>query len=58
MAARLLDGTATAAAIKAELAERVAVLRGQGIIPGLGTLLVGSDYASQRYVAGKHRDCA
>jgi methylenetetrahydrofolate dehydrogenase (NADP+)/methenyltetrahydrofolate cyclohydrolase len=53
-----LDGTATATAIKAELRERVDVLRARGIRPGLGTLLVGDDPASRAYVAGKHRDCA
>jgi methylenetetrahydrofolate dehydrogenase (NADP+)/methenyltetrahydrofolate cyclohydrolase len=53
-----LDGTATAAAIKHELAERVAALREAGVVPGLGTLLVGDDPASRAYVAGKHRDCA
>jgi methylenetetrahydrofolate dehydrogenase (NADP+)/methenyltetrahydrofolate cyclohydrolase len=58
MAARILDGRATAAVIKAELAERVGVLRAQGITPGLGTVLVGEDPASKWYVAGKHRDCA
>jgi len=53
-----LDGTATAAAVKAELAERIAALAGRGITPGLGTLLVGEDPGSVSYVAGKHRDCA
>ena len=58
MTAQKLDGKATAAAIKSELAERVAVLRDQGVVPGLGTVLVGEDPASHQYVAGKHRDCA
>ncbi len=58
MSARLLDGTATAAAIKAELRVRVAALAERGVRPGLGTLLVGDDPGSQLYVAGKHRDCA
>ena len=58
MTARLLDGTATAAAIKDELAVRVAALAARGIVPGLGTLLVGDDPGSRAYVAGKHRDCA
>jgi methylenetetrahydrofolate dehydrogenase (NADP+)/methenyltetrahydrofolate cyclohydrolase len=53
-----LDGTATAAAIKAELAQRVSVLKQRGIVPGLGTVLVGDDPGSRAYVAGKHRDCA
>lgn len=54
----ILDGKRTAASIKANLAERVAVLRRRGIEPGLGTLLVGSDPGSLKYVAGKHADCA
>ncbi|WP_425954925.1 bifunctional methylenetetrahydrofolate dehydrogenase/methenyltetrahydrofolate cyclohydrolase [Xylanimonas sp. McL0601] len=58
MTAQILDGKATAAAIKAELKERVAVLADRGVVPGLGTLLVGDDPGSQWYVAGKHRDCA
>ena len=58
MTAQLLDGKAAAGQIKAELTARVTTLREQGITPGLGTLLVGSDPGSQWYVAGKHRDCA
>lgn len=57
MTAQILDGKATAAAIKSELAERVAALRERGIVPGLGTVLVGEDPGSLKYVAGKHRDC-
>jgi methylenetetrahydrofolate dehydrogenase (NADP+) / methenyltetrahydrofolate cyclohydrolase len=56
--ATILDGKATATAIKAELADRVAKLREHGITPGLGTVLVGDDPGSRSYVAGKHRDCA
>lgn len=56
--ARLLDGKAAAAAIKRELAERVAALARRGVVPGLATVLVGEDPGSQWYVAGKHRDCA
>ncbi len=58
MTAVRLDGTATAAAIKSELAARVAALTTKGVKPGLGTLLVGDDPASRAYVGGKHRDCA
>lgn len=58
MSARLLDGVATAAAIKAELSARVEKLREHGVVPGLGTILVGDDPGSTWYVAGKHRDCA
>ena len=46
------------AQIKANLAERVAALKEQGVNPGLGTILVGSDAGSVKYVAGKHADCA
>jgi len=56
--AQILDGKATAATIRSELAERVERLRAQGITPGLGTVLVGDDPGSHSYVAGKHRDCA
>ncbi len=58
MTAQLLDGKATAAAIKQELAVRVAALAARGIVPGLGTVLVGDDPGSRAYVNGKHRDCA
>lgn len=57
MTAQILDGRATAKAIKADLTERVSALKARGITPGLGTVLVGSDPASQSYVGGKHRDC-
>lgn len=56
--ARILDGTATAATIKAELTERVAALATRGIVPGLATVLVGDDPGSRWYVGGKHKDCA
>ncbi|HWL60445.1 MAG TPA: bifunctional methylenetetrahydrofolate dehydrogenase/methenyltetrahydrofolate cyclohydrolase [Microbacteriaceae bacterium] len=58
MTATILDGVATAAAIKSELKTRVADLRSRGIVPGLGTLLVGADPGSVSYVTGKHRDAA
>ncbi len=57
MTAQILDGKATAAAIKADLAARVRRLADHGVTPGLGTVLVGDDPGSQTYVAGKHRDC-
>jgi len=53
-----MDGAATAAAVKAELVERITALKERGVFPGLGTLLVGEDAGSLSYVAGKHRDCA
>ena len=58
MSASILDGKATAAEVKADLKERVAALAARGIMPGLGTILVGDDPGSRAYVAGKHRDCA
>ncbi len=58
MAAQILDGRALAATIKTELRQRVSVLAERGIVPGLGTVLVGDDPGSRSYVAGKHRDCA
>jgi methylenetetrahydrofolate dehydrogenase (NADP+)/methenyltetrahydrofolate cyclohydrolase len=57
MTAQILDGKALAGTIKAELKERVAALAERGIVPGLGTVLVGDDPGSHSYVAGKHRDC-
>jgi methylenetetrahydrofolate dehydrogenase (NADP+)/methenyltetrahydrofolate cyclohydrolase len=56
--AQILDGKAVAAAIKNELTARVAALREQGLVPGLGTILVGDDPGSRWYVDAKHRDCA
>ena len=58
MTAQLLDGRALAAEIRAGLKERVAGLAARGIVPGLGTVLVGDDPGSRAYVNGKHRDCA
>ena len=58
MTAVVLDGVTTATAVKNELAARIAALKGSGVVPGLGTLLVGEDPGSVSYVAGKHRDCA
>ncbi len=58
MVATRMDGKLVAAAIKDELKVRVAALHKHGIMPGLGTVLVGDDPGSQLYVAGKHRDCA
>ena len=57
MTATILDGKATAAKIKADLANRVAALKAKGVNPGLGTILVGDDPGSHAYVGGKHKDC-
>ncbi|GLW65739.1 bifunctional protein FolD [Actinomadura rubrobrunea] len=58
MTARILDGKATAAEIRADLAKRVEALRERGVRVGLGTVLVGDDPGSSAYVNMKHRDCA
>ncbi len=55
MTAVVLDGKAAAAEIRAELTERVATLKAKGITPGIATVLVGADPASQLYVGMKHR---
>lgn len=58
MTAILLDGEVVAARIRAEVADRVATLAAEGVPVGLGTILVGEDGPSERYVALKHQDCA
>jgi methylenetetrahydrofolate dehydrogenase (NADP+)/methenyltetrahydrofolate cyclohydrolase len=58
MSAKLLDGELLAGRIRAEVAERVARLRAAGVEPGLGTILVGDDGPSAKYVSMKHADCA
>ncbi len=55
MTAKILDGKAASAAIRAELTERVAALKSKGVTPGIATVLVGADPASQLYVGMKHR---
>ena len=57
MAVRI-DGNVVAREIKQELTPRVDALTAVGLVPGLGTILVGDDPGSHSYVAGKHRDCA
>ena len=57
MSATLLDGELLAARVRAEVTDRVARLKGAGITVGLGTVLVGDDGPSERYVAMKHADC-
>src|ERR1700710_3017177 len=56
--ATLLDGSATAAAIRMELTERVSRLREAGVQPGLGTLIVGDDPGSHAHGGGKPGACA
>jgi methylenetetrahydrofolate dehydrogenase (NADP+) / methenyltetrahydrofolate cyclohydrolase len=56
--AKVLDGKATLATVKSELAQQITALAARGIVPGLGTVLVGDDPGSRWYVSAKHRDCA
>ncbi|MCL6451678.1 MAG: bifunctional methylenetetrahydrofolate dehydrogenase/methenyltetrahydrofolate cyclohydrolase, partial [Acetobacteraceae bacterium] len=58
MAASIIDGKAIAESIRAELKEKVQMLRSKGIVPGLGAILVGDDPASQTYVRNKEKACA
>ena len=58
MTAQLIDGKAIAARLRQQIAQRVAERRQQDLrIPGLAVILVGSDPASQVYVAHKRKDC-
>jgi methylenetetrahydrofolate dehydrogenase (NADP+)/methenyltetrahydrofolate cyclohydrolase len=57
LSATLLDGELVAGRRRTDLAERVCRLAEQGVVPGLGTVLVGDDPPSARYVAMKHEDC-
>lgn len=58
MTAITLDGEALANRIKDDLRGRIAALAERGVTPGLGTILVGDDGPSAKYVSMKHRDCA
>lgn len=57
MTARIIDGKALSETVRAEVAERVKVLRAQGVQPGLAVVLVGEDPASQVYVRNKAAAC-
>ena len=57
MAAKILDGKATAESLRQEQAQRVAALQARGITPGLAVVLVGENPASQTYVRNKERAC-
>lgn len=57
MTARLIDGKALSATIKAEVAKRVGQLKEAGTTPGLAVVLVGEDAASQVYVRNKIAAC-
>jgi len=57
MATKIIDGKQVAADMQAELKKEVAKLKKQGIVPGLGVILVGEDPASKSYVTAKERAC-
>src|SRR5688572_21206824 len=58
MAAKILDGKALAARIRAGLADEAKALAARGVQPGLAVVLVGEDPASQIYVRNKTKACA
>jgi methylenetetrahydrofolate dehydrogenase (NADP+)/methenyltetrahydrofolate cyclohydrolase len=57
MTAQIIDGKQVAADMRAELKEKVAKLKTQGVTPGLAVVLVGEDPASKSYVTAKERAC-
>ncbi|RKY07481.1 MAG: bifunctional methylenetetrahydrofolate dehydrogenase/methenyltetrahydrofolate cyclohydrolase FolD [Planctomycetota bacterium] len=57
MTAQIIDGKQVAAALRAELQEKVAELKDKGIVPGLAVVLVGDDPASKSYVTAKEKAC-
>lgn len=57
MAATILDGNVVLRRVKDELAVRVDKLVAGGVTPGLGTVLVGDDAASAKYIEMKQRNC-
>jgi methylenetetrahydrofolate dehydrogenase (NADP+) / methenyltetrahydrofolate cyclohydrolase len=58
LSARLLEGAPVAEQVLAEVADDVKRFAANGVTPGLGTVLVGDDPASARYVGKKHEACA
>ncbi len=58
MAAQLIDGTAIASEIRAEVARDAAALKARGVTPGLAAIIVGDNAASISYVSMKTRACA
>src|SRR5262245_33763288 len=57
MSAQLIDGSALAGQIRADVGRRATALRERGITPGLAVILVGDDPASAIYVRHKVKDC-
>ncbi|MGC8464589.1 MAG: bifunctional 5,10-methylenetetrahydrofolate dehydrogenase/5,10-methenyltetrahydrofolate cyclohydrolase [Acidimicrobiales bacterium] len=57
MSATFMDGALLAGELRNSYKARVAELAREGVVAGLGTILVGDDGPSANYVAMKHRDC-
>src|SRR6056297_1698771 len=57
MSAEIIDGKELANTMREEIADEVKILAGEGIVPGLGVILVGEDPASRSYVKAKERAC-
>ncbi|HEG44688.1 MAG TPA: bifunctional methylenetetrahydrofolate dehydrogenase/methenyltetrahydrofolate cyclohydrolase FolD [Phycisphaerales bacterium] len=57
MTAKVIDGKQVAADMRAELKDKVAKMKEDGIVPGLAVVLVGEDPASKSYVTAKERAC-
>ncbi len=57
MAAELMPGAPVAEAVLSDVKQRVGEMAAAGVVPGLGTILVGDDGPSAGYVARKHETC-
>jgi methylenetetrahydrofolate dehydrogenase (NADP+)/methenyltetrahydrofolate cyclohydrolase len=57
MTAKIIDGVAVSAAIRAELKERIGRLKARSVVPGLAVIIVGGNPASAVYVRNKIRAC-
>jgi len=55
--ARIIDGTEISRVMREQMALEVAALQASGVTPGLSVVLVGTNPASQAYVASKTRAC-
>ena len=53
----VIDGNAVAAEIRADLSDGISTLKSEGTVPGLATVLMSDDPASETYVSMKQRDC-
>lgn len=58
MSATIIDGKTVAAQVRGEIAEKVSLLKGKGVVPCLAVILVGENPASVSYVTGKQKALA